>query len=66
MLVVTKLILIITNEEIIRRFNEVHKGKYIYDKVEYYSMNREVDIICPKHGIFLCTPHNHLYNNYSK
>ena len=50
----------ITNEEIIRRFNEVHKGKYIYDKVEYYSMNREVDIICPKHGIFKQTPHNHL------
>ena len=32
----------ITNEEIIRRFNEVHKGKYIYDKVEYYIINIEV------------------------
>lgn len=50
----------ITRDEIIRRFNDVHKGRYIYDNVEYQSMNKEVEIICPKHGIFKQVPQNHL------
>jgi DNA-directed RNA polymerase subunit RPC12/RpoP len=40
---------------------EIHKGKYDYSKVLSIKNNREkVLIICPIHGEFPQTPHNHL------
>lgn len=50
----------LTQEEIIKRFIEVHGNKYDYSKVEYRGMQKHVIIICPKHGEFMMTPHNHI------
>ena len=47
-------------EEFIKRSNEVHKNFYNYSKVIYVNTDTKVDIICPKHGIFQQTPHNHM------
>jgi hypothetical protein len=38
----------------------VHNNKYDYSKVEYINTNSKVKIICPIHGEFEQTPHNHL------
>lgn len=37
-----------------------HKIKYDYSLVDYKLSNKEVKFICPKHGIFLQKPSNHL------
>ena len=50
----------ITNKEFVDRAKEVHGGKYDYSKVEYKKMHDKVCIICPEHGEFWQTPHNHL------
>ena len=47
-------------EDIIRRFKEVHGDKYDYSKVEYVNMYEKVCIICPEHGEFWQTPINHI------
>ncbi|MCD8208245.1 MAG: hypothetical protein LUD72_09945 [Bacteroidales bacterium] len=47
--------------EFIRRAVEKHKDDgYNYSQVVYVNSNTPVNIICPKHGVFLQTPHNHL------
>lgn len=38
----------------------IHGDKYDYCKVEYVNNNTDVIIICPKHGSFAQSPHNHL------
>lgn len=38
----------------------IHDGKYDYSKVEYINNHTKVCIICPKHGKFWQTPHDHL------
>jgi len=38
----------------------IHRDKYDYSKVEYKGTNIKVKIICPIHGEFWQTPHNHL------
>ena len=50
----------LNNEEIIRRFKEVHGNKYDYSKVEYVDSKTKVCIICPEHGEFWQTPNSHL------
>ena len=50
----------VTTDIIIQRFKDKHGDKYDYSKVEYISMHSKVCIICPKHGEFWQTPHNHL------
>ena len=47
-------------EDIIRRFKEVHGDKYDYSKVEYVNMYKKVCIICPEHGEIWQTPINHI------
>ena len=49
----------LTKEEFIKKANEVHKGKYNYDNVEYVNCDTKVCIICPEHGEFWQTPYNH-------
>ena len=39
---------------------KVHGNKYNYGKVEYINSETKVCIICPEHGEFWQTPHNHL------
>ena len=50
----------ITQEEFIKRANEIHKEKYDYSKVDYLGADTKVCIICPEHGEFWQTPHNHI------
>ena len=50
-----------TNKEnFIKESNEVHQNKYDYSKVDYKGATTKVKIICPVHGEFWQTPHNHL------
>lgn len=39
---------------------KVHKNKYDYSKFEYINSKTKSTIICPKHGEFEQTPHDHL------
>ena len=47
-------------ELFIEKATKIHKGKYDYSKVEYKDNETKVCIICPEHGEFWQTPHNHL------
>jgi len=38
----------------------VHDSSYDYSKVKYLKSSQKVKIICPKHGVFMQTPNNHL------
>lgn len=49
-----------TQEQFISQSNEVHNGKYKYDKVQYVRDDLKVIITCPIHGDFEQTPSNHL------
>ena len=49
-----------TREDVIKRFQDIHKGRWIYDKFEYYNMHIKSIITCPIHGDFMMTPHAHL------
>ncbi len=48
--------------EFISRAKEIHKNRYLYDKVHYINSNRHIVITCPKHGDFHVTPNNHTNN----
>lgn len=50
----------ITFEEFIKKANIVHKGKYNYEKANYINTSAKIEIICPKHGIFLQRASSHL------
>lgn len=43
--------------------NQIHNGKYNYDKVEYKDQRSKVVITCPIHGDFLQSPQDHLRGN---
>ena len=47
-------------ENFIIKSNLKHNDDYDYSKVEYINNETKVCIICPKHGEFWQTPHNHL------
>ena len=49
-----------TLDEFIKKAKEIHGNKYDYSKVEYINAWTKVCIICPKHGEFWQTPHQHL------
>ena len=49
-----------TNEQIIKEFKNVHGNKYDYSKVNYVNAFTNVTIICPEHGEFEQTQHEHL------
>lgn len=49
-----------TLESFVSKASALHKNKYDYSKVEYVNNKTKVKIICPVHGEFECTPHNHL------
>ena len=50
----------LTLNEFIEKSNQIHNGKYRYDKVNYVNAETKVCIICPKHGEFWQDPHSHL------
>lgn len=50
----------LTKEDFINRSIAVHGDKYDYSLVDYKNRDTNVKIICPIHGIFEQTPHNHM------
>ena len=50
----------LTVNEFIDKSKEVHGDKYDYSKTKYINQRSKVCIICPTHGEFWQTPHNHL------
>jgi len=46
--------------DFIRKANEKHNFKYVYDKVDYISNKKNVIITCLIHGDFIQRPDNHL------
>ena len=51
----------LTTKEFIERAKQVHGNKYDYSKTIYINKRTKVCIICPIHGEFYQTPHNHVY-----
>ena len=49
-----------TTEQFIEEARKIHGSKYDYSKVNYVNNKIKVEIICPEHGSFFQTPHNHL------
>lgn len=47
-------------EEFISRAKEIHGDTYSYDRVEYISSAKKVEITCPEHGSFYQAPNKHL------
>jgi len=47
-------------ENFIEKSNNIFHGKYSYENVIYVNNSTKVNITCPKHGDFPCTPANHL------
>ncbi len=47
-------------EKFIEKAKEVHGDKYDYSKVVYINNHTKVTIVCPIHGEFEQTPHDHL------
>lgn len=48
------------NDLFIAKAKQIHNNKYDYSKVNYTNNRTPVEIICPKHGSFFQTPHEHL------
>ena len=55
---VTKL----TTIDFIKKASLIHGNKYDYSKVDYINAYTKICIVCPEHGEFWQTPHNHLTN----
>ena len=53
----------LSKEEFIKKANEVHYGKYNYDKVEYKDAHTKVCVLCKDHGEFWQVPYSHLNGN---
>lgn len=49
-----------TTEEFIKKARLVHGNRFEYSFVDYKGSKTKVLIICPIHGVFEQTPHNHL------
>ena len=49
-----------TTEKFIKEARKLHGDKYSYDKVDYDTSRKSVDIICPEHGVFSQPPMTHL------
>ena len=52
-----------TTEQFVAEAKALYGDKYDYSKVEYTGKDNNVIIICPEHGEFLQSPHNHLANH---
>ena len=56
----TKKALTLSTEEFINRARKKNGDKYDYSKTKYIDTDTNVTIICPIHGEFKMSPHNHL------
>ena len=53
-----------SKEEFIQKAKEVHGDKYDYSKINYTTMKKKIEIICPEHGSFWQIPDNHIRKAY--
>ena len=49
-----------SKKDFITKARKIHGDKYDYSKVDYVNNYTKICIICPEHGEFWQTPHNHL------
>lgn len=49
-------------EAFIQKANPIHQNKYDYSMVVFRNYHDKVSIVCPKHGLFLQTPNNHIFS----
>ena len=52
---------LLTQEEVIEQFKQIHGNKYDYSKVKYIRNKDKIEIICPEHGSFFQRPANHKF-----
>lgn len=50
----------LTTQKIVELFTQVHGETYDYSQVSYEKMDKDVSIICPRHGVFTQRPNVHL------
>jgi hypothetical protein len=50
----------ITTQSFIERASIIHNNFYDYSLVNFKSVRDQIEIICPKHGVFSQMAHNHL------
>lgn len=50
----------LTTLEYVKRATKAHSGRYDYSLTDYINSTIKIKIICKKHGVFECTPKNHL------
>ena len=50
----------LSNKDFLEKAKQIHGDRYDYSKVNYKNNETKVCIICPKHGEFWQTAHNHL------
>lgn len=51
-----------STESFISSAKEIHGDKYGYDKTVYSKISEKLTVTCKRHGDFLVTPGNHVYN----
>lgn len=51
---------LLTTEECIKQFKQVHGNKYDYSLVKYKNAKSKINVICLLHGTWLIKPTNHL------
>jgi hypothetical protein len=51
---------VFNNDDFIEKSNIIHNNFYDYSKSNYERSDKKVEIICPKHGLFLMKPNGHL------
>jgi len=50
-------------DEFVCRSGKIHNDKYNYSRVSFKNYYDDVDIICPKHGIYKQSVSNHVYGH---
>jgi len=50
----------LTTNEFINKANIIHKGLYVYDRVDYKHSHTKIEIGCKLHGYFLQRPNDHI------
>lgn len=51
-----------TTEQFIEKAHKVHGDRYDYSLVKYFASDKNVEILCKKHGPFWQRPNNHLFH----
>ena len=49
-----------TTDEFVNKAKKIHNNRYDYSKVKYVNNHTKICIICPEHGEYYQTPHDHL------